>query len=419
MKILWITQIMLPEASFLLNGVKELKSTGGWIVGAAESLVRNRELKLSIAIPTVKVNELKCLEGEYITYYFFPIGSKNRYYHKEYEKWWHSIKDSVNPDVVHIHGTESCLGLSYVNACGREKVVVSLQGLRSQISRHYFAGISIFEVICSSTIHDLFKGGMIKDVYDNKRLGKLEIELIRKVPYVIGRTYWDSAHVWAINPNVEYLFCNETLRPEFYQGDKWNYNECQKYTIFLSQAGYPLKALHQVLKAMPLILRHFPDASIKVAGYDITQSSGLYGLRHFTGYGKYIKKLICKYNLQEKVTFTGALDGNQMKQAYLNCNVFICPSSLENSSNSIGEAQILGVPCLASYVGGDMDLMKGNEENLYRFEEIEMLAEKVCRIFNSKDEQVDMHNIAYDRHNPEINCQRLYNIYKKIISDNI
>lgn len=68
-----------------------------------------------------------------------------------------------------------------------------------------------------------------------------------------------------------------------------------------------------------------------------------------------------------------------MKQEYLNANVFICPSSLENSPNSLGEAQILGTPCLASYVGGIPDMMFGNEGYLYRFEEIEMLAERFVK----------------------------------------
>lgn len=65
-----------------------------------------------------------------------------------------------------------------------------------------------------------------------------------------------------------------------------------------------------------------------------------------------------------------------MVKRYLLSNVFICPSTIENSPNSLCEAQLLGVPHIASYVGGTADLMKGNEECLYRFEETEMLAEK-------------------------------------------
>ena len=126
--------------------------------------------------------------------------------------------------------------------------------------------------------------------------------------------------------------------------------------------------------------------------------------------------MIEKMGLVGKITFTGNLNAEQMKQEYLRANVFVCPSSIENSPNSLGEAQILGTPCVASYVGGVMDMMKGNENNLYRFEEIEMLAEKVCRVFADEEKQVDMHTIAAERHSPTLNCNNLLLIYKNIVN---
>ena len=104
-----------------------------------------------------------------------------------------------------------------------------------------------------------------------------------------------------------------------------------------------------------------------------------------------------------------------MKEEYLRCNVFVCPSSIENSPNSLAEAQILGVPCIASYVGGVPDFMQGNEQNMYRFEEIEMLAYKVVDIFKSK-ENIDMTSMqkhAVARHNQENNLLQLLEVYKK------
>lgn len=37
MKILWITNILLPEANQLLTGMGELRASGGWLVGAANT----------------------------------------------------------------------------------------------------------------------------------------------------------------------------------------------------------------------------------------------------------------------------------------------------------------------------------------------------------------------------------------------
>ena len=243
----------------------------------------------------------------------------------------------------------------------------------------------------------------------------VEKVMLSKVKHIIGRTSWDRAHAWAINPNAKYHFNNETLRPEFYDGSKWDYNKCEKHTIFISQAGYPLKGLHQVLRAMPLILCHFPDTKVRVAGADITKYSTWRDKLRISGYGKLIRSMIRQLSIENHIEFLGPLNAEQMKQAYLNSNVFVCPSSIENSPNSLGEAQLLGVPHVVSYVGGVADMMVGNEENLYRFEEIEMLAEKVCKIFRNEYKQIDMSNIALQRHHQNENLKQLLAIYNEII----
>ena len=91
------------------------------------------------------------------------------------------------------------------------------------------------------------------------------------------------------------------------------------------------------------------------------------------------------------------------------------PSSIENSPNSLAEAQILGVPHIASYVGGACDMMVGNEENLFRFDDFTMLAEKVCKIFMNKGSQVNLSSKAFTRHNSETNKNQLLSVYSQIV----
>ena len=57
MNILWITNILLPEARNLLDGQKDLKSSGGWILGAAAGLIENPTICLSIATVSNLVSE--------------------------------------------------------------------------------------------------------------------------------------------------------------------------------------------------------------------------------------------------------------------------------------------------------------------------------------------------------------------------
>ena len=124
--------------------------------------------------------------------------------------------------------------------------------------------------------------------------------------------------------------------------------------------------------------------------------------------------MIYSLKLEDRVCFVGNLNAETMKQEYLRSNVFVCPSSIENSPNSLGEAQILGVPCVCSYAGGIPNMMKGYENHLYRFEETAMLAMKICNIFNMKSEVNDIRGIAKERHDRLHNTEQLLHIYKEL-----
>lgn len=373
--------------------------------------IRKLHPEVEFAVATVyRAKEMKTIHTDGVTYYLLPARIDNTRYDKSLEAYWMKVNETFRPDVVHIHGTEYAHGLAFIRACGADNVCVSIQGLVSVIARYYYAGLSFWDILKNITVRDVIRWDTI---FQQKRKfekrGELEKEYLKTVPHIIGRTSWDKAHIWAINPDAEYHFCNETLRPVFYQR-KWEYDKCDKHTIFLSQASYPIKGLHKVLEAMPLILRHFPDTKIKIAGPSLVDKP----FYRITGYGKYIRSLIIKLHLEDKVTFLGLLTEEQMCEQYLKANVFVCPSSIENSPNSLGEAQILGVPCAASYVGGVMDMMANMESYLFRFEEIEMLSEIILRLFNDKSSskrQVEISN----RHNINIIVDDLYRTYAQIM----
>ena len=141
-----------------------------------------------------------------------------------------------------------------------------------------------------------------------------------------------------------------------------------------------------------------------------------------SSYGKYLKELIKRYNLQDSVVFTGLLDEKQMCERYLRSHVFVCPSSIENSPNSLGEAMIFGVPCVASDVGGVTDLLTHKEEGfVYQTDAPYMLAYYVCEIF-ANDElalqfSVKARGHAMRTHDREMNNQAMVSIYKNIISN--
>lgn len=416
MKVLWITNSLLPEANALLGVKTEVKGTGGWVFALANAL-KWKDIKIYIAAISDLVKTLTKVEGEQITYFAIPRGNGDVRYNKQHEEAYREIYQEVKPDVVHIHGTEYPHSLAALNACGAEHTVVSLQGLVSVIARYNRAGISKWDALKNLTFHDFVRGGIIRQQREMFNAGEYEKEVLYRANNVIGRTSFDRQHTWAINPVARYYHSDEVLREEFYESRRWSYDECTAHSIFMSQAAFPIKGLHIVVQALAIVANHFPDVQLRVAGQDLTRKNeGLKGLLRLTGYGCIVKKLIKRYGLNDRVSFTGRLNAKGMVEEYLNANLFLCPSSIENSPNSLAEAQLLGVPCIASYVGGIPDMMKGDEDHLYRYDDAEMLAYKICELFEKAGniETEIEHQSALYRHNREKNINELIEIYLEL-----
>lgn len=409
MNILWITNIALPPVCEDLGW--PVPAVGGWMHSSLKLIKGIAENKFAVAT-VYNGKEVIKREIDGVRYYLLPLCGKSHIrYNKGLETYWKQVSEELKPDVVHIHGSEYPHGLAYVKACGSKNVVVSLQGIISSYARYYTGSLSRNEIIKSITFRDFIKGGIYKAQKEFIFRGKLEKELLRTVDHIIGRTDWDKAHAWAINPNAQYHYCGETLRDSFYL-NKWHYSNCEPHTIFVSQANYPIKGLHKLLEAIPLVLRQYPDTKVYVAGSD-KNAKPWYRL---TGYGKYLKKLIKKNKLEQHVFFTGVLNEQQMCQRYIDSNLFVCCSAIENSPNSLGEAQMLGMPYLATFAGGIPEIVNYNSDVLYRFEEHEMLAKKICIFFGMKS---NLNTLEFDRkrYDMNINSQLLIDIYKKIGSE--
>ncbi|MCM4164783.1 MULTISPECIES: glycosyltransferase family 4 protein [unclassified Arenibacter] len=419
MKILWVTNPIFPELSRAMGYATPV--IGGWMYGLAKDLSQTEDISLTIATsrPNVKVQQLTINGIEYL----LLNGQKvNTQYDSSLEVEWKKTIEKIQPDLVHIHGIEFAHGLALMNACPNLNYVISIQGLVSVISRYYAAGMSRKEIRKNITIFDyLKKSSILQEKRKFEIRGqKIEKKYLQLAKHIIGRTQWDHDHVMTTNTKTFYHFCNESLRDEFYTSPKWKLQTKKDYSIFLSQASYPIKGLHQVLHAVYLLKNQYPNIQLNIAGDDITRTSTLAEKLRQNGYGKYVKGLIKKYELQTNINFLGYLDSQAMAQEYLKSHIFICPSSIENSPNSLGEAQILGVPCISSYVGGVPDMINHGENGLlYRFEEIEMLAQRINELFTNDKLAIKLSEggikSAIKRHDRTVNMQRTLDIYKNII----
>ncbi len=96
-------------------------------------------------------------------------------------------------------------------------------------------------------------------------------------------------------------------------------------------------------------------------------------------------------------------------------------SVAENSPNTLGEAMLVGTPCISAYVGGAPDMAEdGTEALFYRSDDPALLAWCVKRIFDddalAAELSANARRKARQTHNAEANAQTLYNVYRDILN---
>ncbi len=418
MNILWITNTIFPEPCEKLGLNKPV--SGGWMYGLAKQLSNQKDITMAVA-STWQKPEFVNVDIQSTKYYILPNLNEQKY-PQHLEAYWEKIIDEFKPDIIHIHGTEYQNALACMRSNPAQNYIISVQGLVGVIAKHQYADIPMIDIIRNITLRDILrKDTIIQRKKYFEKCAVFEREYFGRTKHVIGRTSFDYAHTRILNRNTEYHFCNETLRSGFYTAKKWDINSMKPYTIFLSQSERTFKGLHKLLAAVNLLKDEFPTVTIRIAGGNIISTNTLKDRLKLSGYGNYIRKQLQQYGLTQNVIFTGHLDEAGIISEYLNANIFVCPSSIENSPNSLAEAQILGVPSVAAYVGGVSDMITHMHDGLiYRFEEIEMLAENIRELFLNQNLAtfISKNGIvsAEKRHDANLNFNRITDIYNTIIN---
>lgn len=448
MKVLWVCNIMLPFIAGYLN--REASNKEGWLSGLADVLLdrqRENQIELSIAFPIEPKEadftaKIPVKSGFVAAYGFYEDTANAHQYEGALEVRMRRILEQAAPDIIHCFGTEYGHTLAVCRAFpSPERILIGIQGLCQVYAKAYLADLP--ETVAKRvTFRDRLKRDSMLDQQKKFAVrGRREVAATQLAGNITGRTAWDEYYVRKWNPKAVYYRMNETLRPEFYRG-KWPGEGYDPYCIFLSQGDYPIKGLHYMLLALPRILERYPKATIKVAGDCIIKDDSLSGRIKRSAYGYYLKRLLKEHGIQDKVRFLGRLSAGEMKEQYLSSGLFVCCSAMENSPNSLGEAMLLGMPCVAADVGGIPSLFTDGQDGIlyqgYRNPEISFnnrgnvesdipsslegqamkLAESVIKIWDDPGEMLkfcgnaSLH--AKKTHDKEANYWKLMEIYAKI-----
>lgn len=411
MKVLWTVNSLAPEIAKAV-GQRSAHATS-WIDAMSHQLAKNVEIQLAIAY-TGRCSSIEKHIIDNVTYYIIPNKLKDNDYYG-------IIIDEFKPDVIHAYGTEFPHNFYLVSRHKEVPVIISLQGIATEYARHTYAGVDFSTMLRFTSIKDLFRPtGFFSSKKNYERSSILEKEILRNVNYVEGRSTWDRVSSLNINPKLKYYYCPRLIRAPFYE-NRWDVKTMTRHTVFVHQGNTLVKGTHFVLQAVAKLKDKYPDIKLLIAGRDPLSYSNIKQKLFKSGYQKYIKYLIDSLALKDHIEYTGILNAKQMAELLTKVNVTVVSSSIENAPNSLAEAMIVGTPTVATFVGGNMDMMVHKKEGfLYCYNEPNMLAEYISQLFDNDDLAIGFSNAAVEtarkRHNPELLENKLIGIYEDVIS---
>lgn len=332
----------------------------GWMTAFEDVVKSDPSVDLHVAFISKK--EKVSFEYEGVTYH--PIFrskkalledrlSSGRCGYKGYLPRMLDIVDECHPDLIHIHGTEECFGM-ICSHVGDIPVVFSLQGLINPYIGKFFSGLSYRQILAHESLAlKLTMQGVRNQFIKFRHAGEREAVFLSGASHVIGRTVWDRNVARLFNPSVTYHVVNEPLRRPFYERKWYKEGFSPVLRIVSTISGGYYKGFETLLKSADLLCR---------AGLEFEWS--------VIGLGE--KDEIVR--ISEKVTHLGAHDVNvnllgrknaaQMAEILASSDVFCLVSHIENSPNSLCEAMLVGLPCVAADVGGTSSMLDHGREGL-------------------------------------------------------
>lgn len=379
MNVLWVTNGIMPD---MADAMGMQRSYGGsWLIEPAAALAKDERYHLSIVTPwSGKESVHKKVNG--VDYYLIQSSYLDRMKRpsKQFMERCREVIGKIQPDVIHLHGSEFAIGLPFASHEDVPKVI-AIQGLIWKINSDYFyGGIKVPSWGgCLLPWNFLTYFPMKLQHARNIWRANSEKKQLEMVDAVVGCTRWDKTYSKLINPRLGYYDIHYSIRTEFSK-NKWKLEEVDRHTFLIGSMTVPLKGLHRAMEALAILVKKYPDAKIRVVGSNTFQS------KRKIGYTRYLYKKAQDLGILENLELLGPQDTAGMIKAMLSTHTYVLSSCIENGPNTMFEAMHLGMPCVCSYVGGAMQFAEENKEAVfYRFEEPEVLAYELDRIWQDDE----------------------------------
>lgn len=415
MRVLWFSNTPAMGEAYLRNNALV---NGGWMKSLDKAIQNNVELYVAFYWP------YKVLPFKYGATHYYPLYSGNIITENLKRKWFYSEKDTediqyflsviheINPDIIHIHGTENPFACIIDNV--DIPVVISIQGNLTVIKHKYFSGFEKkYLKYANNRIKKILDILFVERCWKSQyiHLGKkqkVEEKNLLKCRYVIGRTDWDRRITRIQAPNSQYFHVGEIMRDTFFF-KQWRPHNNVKTIIHTTNGNTFYKGFETLCYALSLLTSINFNVLWRVAG--VSKDSSIVKLTR--------KKLGDKFP-SKSIELLGCLDEERLCDELLKADIYVMPSHIENSPNNLCEAMLLGMPCIAALAGGTSSVLEDKKEGIIIQDgDPWALAGAIVELVNNPQQAIlygqNARETAQKRHNKNKVVSELLQAYKSII----
>ena len=408
MRVLWFS--VTPS---LFNPHTNTHNGGGWISSLEKILHGEKSIELGVAFKFLNAEfkyHKNCVSYYPIPYYRPGLMDKlfNRDKQNEFIKHCLRIIDDFHPDLIQIFGSENEFGIltQYTDI----PIIIHMQGCLPPYHNALFpVGMNIYDFFFARKLTWHYRLMGIRSEPSFRKRAQKEIETVQHCNYFMGRTEWDKNLVHLFHPEAKYFHCEEALRDSFLQlNQKWEWKTSTKVNIISVISNPWYKGVDLILKTAQLLKKKT----------HLNFEWSVYGVQDIGFYES-------KYGIKASevgVTVMGSAQQEELVEALCQSSCYVHPSYIDNSPNSLCEAQYLGVPVLATFVGGIPSLVKdGVTGKLFPANDPYTLVGLIQQITTDQmlacSLSIKERKAAAIRHNPQTIRQSLLNVYHQILKN--
>ena len=396
LKIIWLSQYNLSalQPEIILNR-QVVQHSSSWIHSLSNQLATNKEIELHIITHTQLVDSPQTIKKNGIHYhiikYNFPFTKKGFPWYLPWDKitGYHTfiteataIINVIKPDIIHIHGTEGGYYLPALKTTIPH--ILSIQGIISEYNK----------------IEPSISGYMQI---------KYELDAVKQTTYFGCRTNFDKNFIIKNNKKAIIFDLPEAMNKVFFE-NRWK--PSSDLSIVFVGSILERKGIKNLIFAVARLKDYLPSIKLKIIG---------------SGSQKYLEKLkmiINEKNIKDNILWMGARSPVEIATELTRSGLFVLPTNADNSPNCLAEAMAVGIPCIATNVGGIPSMLENNIDGiLYDKNNLDELVHAIRLLFEDKNLQLkfseNARKKARDRNYPETVSKKYVAVYKSLAENNL